>query len=132
MDIKRLVIEMYDHESEKDFRDSTRKMLSISLGANQASMLRAISERFGKSLSSFAGEILHDAIEETFLFLSQEDKDALALKADTETTQFLKSKCIDGDITYWTKASKFFSETGITPDEAAEDRHQALYGEGDQ
>ena len=94
MDMKKVISEMYDHENEDAFHEAKTKMLSISVDADHASMLRAISERFGKSLSAFAGSILEEATLEAFWHLSDEDKVQLAEKADKETSEYLAKRGI--------------------------------------
>lgn len=115
MDMKEVIAELYMIEDEENNRQCSTKMLSIAVEMNHASMLRAIADRFGKSLSAFAGEILEDITKEAFLHLTDDDRKALAVKADQETTDLvLKSfgapdaihfKNHDGELTkenrYW-------------------------------
>lgn len=89
MDMKKAIKELYEIENEEGYREATSRMLSIAVGADHASMLRAIADRFGKSLSSFAGEILEDAVKEAFFYLTDEDKKDLSVKADQETSEYL-------------------------------------------
>lgn len=94
MDMKKVVAEMYEYENEDAYHEAKTKMLSIAVDADHASMLRAISERFGKSLSAFAGEILEQATMEAFYHLSPDDKQQLAEKADKETSEYLVKRGI--------------------------------------
>jgi len=92
MDMKSTIEQLYDHESSAEDYEARFKMLSISVPADEAAMLKAIAERFGQSLSSFAGEILSEAVREAFFHLTQADKDALAVKADADTEEYFKKK----------------------------------------
>lgn len=94
MDMKAIINDLYEVENEEGYREASSKMLSIAVGAEQASMLRAIADRFGKSLSAFAGQILEDAVKEAFFHLSDEDKKELAVKADQETSDYLDKRGI--------------------------------------
>ena len=94
MDIKKAVSDMYQFESEDSLQEAKTKMLSIAVDADHASMLRAISERFGESLSSFAGQFLEDFTKEVFFHLTDEDKLLLAEKADKETSEYLSKRGI--------------------------------------
>jgi len=95
MDMSKVISEMYDDESMQDYHEAKTKMLSIAVDADHASMLRAIADRFGKSVSAFAGEILENATKEAFFYLSDEDKKTLSEKADQETSDYLKKRGVN-------------------------------------
>lgn len=95
MDIKTIINDFYQQEAEDSMHEATNKMLSIAVPIDEAAMLKAIAERFGRSLSSFAGEMLTDLTKEAFLFLSPTDKELLAVKADREVEEYLRKKDID-------------------------------------
>lgn len=92
MNIKRVIEEFYMAEDEQGVREAETKTLSIAVTADTASMLKAIAERFGKSVSSFGGEILEDATMEAFMSLIEEDKVRLSEAADSETTEYLAKR----------------------------------------
>lgn len=95
MDMKKVIEEFYMFEAEDSYHEAKTKMLSIAVDADHASMLRAVAERFGKSLSAFAADILENAVKESFLFLTPDDRQKLAEKADKETSEYLVKRGIN-------------------------------------
>lgn len=101
-------------DSEQDYQQRT-KTLSIIADVDTGSMLRAIADRFNDSVSSLGGEILHDAVMEMFLALSDEDKKALSAKADALSRAEYEKRGIDanpynGENGTWTVNAKHWFE----------------------
>jgi len=133
MRMKRTMEELYERESAE--HESKTKMLSIAVPVDEASMLRAIADRFGQSLSAFAGEILEEATREAFIYLSEEDKRELAQKADADPHQYLEkqgvvvdwtnSDTMNGKYGRWQIIASNWINGGLTPDDVASDGEQS-------
>lgn len=131
MRMKRVMQELYQEEDRE--RQVKTKTLSIAVEVDEASMLRAISDRFGKSLSSFAGEFLEDVTRELFMYLTDEDKRELAKKADKETQDYLEKQGVDlewvhdfnGSYGRWQIIASDWINNKLTPDDVSTDEEQS-------
>lgn len=103
--MNRLVEQYYDNEHEASLDSIQYKTVSVKIRIQHESLLRAICDRFGASLSVAAGEIIKDAVEDMFLDLNDKDIVEISEKADIEAGKFLAEKGYK---------SKFYGPSGDT------------------
>lgn len=109
--MKSMITELYAQSRENHRREITQKMLSVSLPLEDASLIKAISERFGQSVSTFCSEILQSSIREALMHLTVDDRERIAYEADGFTSEHQEKQGISeshdcGDVTvlgsfYW-------------------------------
>ena len=104
--------ELYENMHMGEYMEAKYKMLSVAMPAEDASMIKALSDHFGVSLSTFCSEILTSSMREAFSKIkTNEERSTLAIKADKITTEYFKKQGISessqfGDVTvegsvYW-------------------------------
>ena len=104
--------ELYSIAHASDYAEAKQKMLSVAVPAEDASMIKAVADHFGVSLSTFCSEILTSSVREAFAKVkTNEERISLARKADDLTSESLKKQGISessqvGDVTiegsvYW-------------------------------
>jgi len=86
--------DQYDMEVQGEYHKAASRPITITFTADDACMFAAIAKRFGKSTSTFGGEVFQPAVMEMFQALSPEDRVAVATETDIELTRYLKSKGI--------------------------------------
>lgn len=92
--VDRYIEELYAQMNEKIYSEASAKMLSISMPAEEAFLIKAISDNFGVSLSAFCSEILSNACRQAFVKLTPTDRIRIAEEADQLTSEYLEKQGI--------------------------------------
>lgn len=113
----RYIQDLYQHEAEDSYRESTMRTVTFNFPAADACMLASIAKRFGKSTAAFGGDLFAEHVRELFIALSPEDRKSLAVEADAELTRYEESKgvktYIDGQPTganHWRRYADLCNE----------------------
>lgn len=92
MNLKEMINEMYESESLDAVLRAETKAVNIAIPVGTFALLRVIADRFEKSLSSIGSDVLTDACNEMWYYLSDEDKEELSKKADDLAHETLLSQ----------------------------------------
>lgn len=112
MNLKEMINEMYESESLDAVLRAETKAVNIAIPVGTFALLRVIADRFEKSLSSIGADVLTDACNEMWYYLSDADKEELSKKADDLAHETLLSQGMNLTPPYdkWTTQHKMFKD----------------------
>lgn len=90
----RMISEFYDDMDHDSKKEAFSMKISVSGQVSDVSMLDAIASHFGQTRTSIVADLLHNSVLEMYFALTLEDKQALSLVADTETSNQYAKKGI--------------------------------------
>lgn len=110
MNLKDMIEEMYESETLGALMEAETKAVNIAVPVGTFAMLRVISKRFDKSLSSLGAEVLKDAVNEMWYYLSDKDKQELSAEADDLAHETLLQQGVSLTPAYdnWTSQYRIF------------------------